>query len=131
MTDDEFLRAFFSLSLPTSAFRHRDHLRLAWLVARRRGAAAAAPVVAGAIRRFAAGHGHGDRYHETLTAFWVRLVAHAVQDGPDIDDFDRFLHAYPLLLDPQLPLRHWSRDALFAPAARASWQEPDIIPLSF
>ena len=131
MTDDEFLHAFFSLSLPPSAFRHRDHVRLAWLVVRRRGAAAAEPVVGEAIRRFAAGHGQGDRYHETLTAFWVRLVAHAVQDGADIDDFDGFLHAYPLLLDPQLPLRHWSRNALFARAARASWQKPDIIPLSF
>jgi hypothetical protein len=29
--DDEFLRAFFSLSLPNSEFHHRDHLRLAWL----------------------------------------------------------------------------------------------------
>ena len=68
---------------------------------------------------------------ETLTAFWVRLVAHAVQDDPDIDDVDDFLHAYPLLLDGQLPLRHWSRDALFMRAARTSWQEPDLIPLSF
>ncbi len=131
MTDDEFLHAFFSLRLPNEAFRHRDHLRLAWLVVRRDGATAAPAVVADGIRRFAAGHRHGDRYHETLTAFWVRLVAHAVQDGPDIDDFDGFLRAYPLLLDAQLPLRHWSRDALFAHAARASWQEPDIIPLSF
>jgi len=30
VTDDEFLRAFFSLTLPNSGFHHRDHVRLAW-----------------------------------------------------------------------------------------------------
>jgi hypothetical protein len=34
---DEFLRAFFGLALPSSEFRHRDHLRLAWLAVRRHG----------------------------------------------------------------------------------------------
>jgi len=131
VTDDEFLRAFFSLGLPSTAFHHRDHLRLAWLVVRRGGAAAAYARVSAAIRRFAEAHGHGDRYHETLTAFWVRLVAHAAGDGAEIEDFDAFLRAYPLLLDRQLPLRHWSREALFAAAARATWREPDLVPLPF
>jgi hypothetical protein len=35
--DDELLRAFFGLTLPSSEFRHRDHLRLAWLAVRRHG----------------------------------------------------------------------------------------------
>ena len=34
MTDDEFLAAFFGGELGTAAFRHRDHLRLAWLMVR-------------------------------------------------------------------------------------------------
>jgi hypothetical protein len=130
MTDDEFLHAFFSLTLPHSAFRHRDHLRLAWLAVRRHGEEAE-PVVAGGIRRFAEAHGHGDRYHETLTGFWVRIVAHVVQHRPEIDDFDQFLAGHPLLLDPHLPLRHWSREALFAPAARSAWRGPDLVPLPF
>src|ERR1700730_1540474 len=73
MTDDEFLRAFFSLALPNSAFHHRDR----------------------------------------------------------IDDFERFLRAYPLLLDARLPLRHWSHARLFTRAARGTWQEPDLVPLPF
>lgn len=129
MTDDEFLRAFFTLTLPPSAFHHRDHLRLAWLVVRRHGAAAAEGLVGAGIRRFAEAHGHGGRYHETLTGFWVRLVAHAHAAGADIDDFDSFLRAYPMLLDSGLPLRHWSRDELFGAAARAAWREPDLVPL--
>jgi hypothetical protein len=131
VTDDEFLHAFFSLDLPSSGFHHRDHLRLTWLVVRRHGAVAAPAGVAAGIRRFAEAHGHGDRYHETLTAFWVRVVAHAIGDRPEIDDFDMFLRAYPLLLDAQLPLRHWSRDALFAAPARTAWCAPDVVPLPF
>src|SRR5438132_5794643 len=101
MTDEEFLRAFFDRSLPHSAFHQRDHHRLAWLVVRRDGATAAGPIVAGGIRRYAEAHGRSDRYHETMTGFWVRIVAHAVADDLAIDDFDRFLAAYPLLLDSQ------------------------------
>jgi hypothetical protein len=131
VTDDEFLRAFFELDLPSSGFHHRDHLRLAWLVVRRDGGGAARALVSAGIRRFAAAHGHAGRYHETLTAFWVRIVAHAVSRHPEIDDFDRFLGAHPLLMDARLPLRHWSRDALFGAAARAAWREPDLVPLPF
>jgi hypothetical protein len=131
MTDDEFLRAFFDLSLPNSAFRHRDHLRLAWLVVRREGAEAAEEVVAGGIRRFAAAHGHADRFHATLTRFWVRLVAHAMQAGPAGADFEAVLSAHPLLLDPLTPLRHWSRDVLFGVEARAAWRAPDVAALPF
>lgn len=131
MTDDEFLRAFFSLTLPGSGLHHRDHLRLAWLEVRRHGGVSALDLVSGGIRRFAAAHGQGSRYHETLTAFWVRIVAHAVRRHPEIDDFDRFLEVHPLLTDAGLPLRHWSRDALFGAAARAAWREPDVVPLPF
>jgi hypothetical protein len=37
MTDDEFLQAFMNCTLPNDQFRHRDHLHLAWLLARRLG----------------------------------------------------------------------------------------------
>jgi hypothetical protein len=131
LPDDEFLRAFFGLTLPSSEFRHRDHLRLAWLVVRRHGAAAAEEVVTAGIRRFAERNSHGPIYHETMTRFWVKLVRHAVSDRPDIVDFDEFLAAYPLLLDKNTPLRHWSREAMFAPKARADWQDPDLVALSF
>ena len=41
LPDDEFLRAFFGLTLANSEFHHRDHLRLAWLAVRRHGPDAA------------------------------------------------------------------------------------------
>jgi hypothetical protein len=131
LPDDEFLRAFFGLTLPNSEFHHRDHVRLAWLAVQRHGAARAEEVVTGGIQRFAEHHRHGPAYHDTMTRFWVRLVAHAVSDRPEIADFDELLTAYPLLLDKNAPLRHWSREAMFAPEARAAWREPDMVALPF
>jgi hypothetical protein len=129
--DDEFLRAFFGLKLPNSEFHHRDHLRLAWLAVRRHGAGAAEEVVTKGIQRFAEHHSHGPAYHDTMTRFWVRLVAHAVSDRPEIGDFEEFLAAYPLLLDKNTPLRHWSREAMFGPDARGAWRDPDLVALPF
>jgi len=126
MTDVEFLDAFESGALSTAQFHHRDHLRLAWLQVDRLGLEGAAAAVSAGIRGFAAEHGLDRLYHETLTRFWVRIVAHAAAPT-----FEETLNRHPLLLDNGLPLRHWSREVLFGDAARAAWVEPDLAPLPF
>jgi hypothetical protein len=131
LSDDEFLRAFFSAELANSSFHHRDHLRLAWLMVRGQGLAEAEARVTEGIQHFAAVNGHAARYHDTMTRFWVRVVAHAVAHRPEIEDFDIFLAAYPMLLDASLPFRHWRRKAMFTAEARAEWREPDLVPLPF
>ncbi len=131
LPDDDFLHAFFGLTLANSEFRHRDHLRLTWLAMRRHGVAAAEEVVTTGIRRFAQHNSHGPLYHDTMTRFWVRLVGHAVSARPEIVDFDEFLATFPLLLDKNTPLRHWSSEAMFAPEARAAWQDPNLVALPF
>jgi hypothetical protein len=128
MTDDAFVHEFFA-GLPGGRFGHRDHLRLAWLALRRKGSAEAAlPIVEHAIQGFARAHGAERKYHRTLTEFWVRLVEHARSARPELD-FDAFLAAFPLLLDPRLAERHWSADELWSEEARGSWVEPDLVPL--
>jgi hypothetical protein len=128
-SDDDFVRAFEGGELDTDEFRHRDHIRLAWIVLRQDGEKAGGERVSRGIRNFAAQHGVSDRYHETITCFWVRLVAHAIEVEPGIDDFGAFLLRFPLLLDQQLVHRHWSHEMLAAPAARMGWVEPDVAPL--
>ena len=131
LPDDEFLHAFFAADLANSDFHHRDHLRLAWLLVRRDGLAEAEVRVTAGIQHFAAVHGHASRYHDTMTRFWVRLVAHAVADRREIVEFDAFLAAYPMLLDPGLPFRHWSRETMLGPDARTGWLDPDVVALPF
>ncbi len=129
MSDDEFLHAFLDGSLSPQHFHHRDHLRVAWLLVRRMDVASATRTMSTGVRRFGATHGHAAMYHETLTRFWVRIVAHMARERPGIDEFDVFIASFPQALDTGLPHRHWRHDTLWSAAARAAWVEPDLLAL--
>jgi hypothetical protein len=124
VTDAEYLDAALG---GAPRLGHREHVRLAWLVLRDEGTEAGGDRVARMLRHLAEAHGEGDRYHETLTRFWIRLVTHAIEVEPCIDDFDLFVERFPLLLDGSSVGRHWSADML-APG-RGAWVEPDVLAL--
>ena len=124
--DDAFVAAFLTGSLPPQQFHHRDHLRLAWVLVRLTGVDEATRRITSGIRYFATLHGQAGKYHETMTQFWVRIVAHAVAARPEISTFDAVLAAFPRLLEKDLPYRHWRRETMASPAAREQWVEPDI-----
>ncbi len=123
--DDHFLAAFTAGEIANQDFHHRDHLRLAWIQIRRLGLPHALEAVTAAIRQFAAGHGHGDRYHETMTRFWLLVVAMGISRHPTLA-FDELLAAEPHLVDKNLPYRHWSRERMGSEDARQRWVEPDL-----
>ena len=129
LTDDEFAQAFLAGAIPPGEFHHRDHLRLAWCLVRQRGEHDATTAITSGIQRYATHHGQAAKYHETMTRFWVRLVAHARATRPELASFESFMAAFPWLLDKGLPYRHWSREAMDSPAARAAWVEPDLLAL--
>ena len=129
MTDDDFVTAFLSGALPPTQFHHRDHLRMTWTLIRLTGEEQAMKRVTSGIRYFATQHGHAEKYHETMTRFWARIVGHMVAARPDITTFDEFLVAFPMLLEKDLPYRHWQRETMLSPDARARWVEPDILAL--
>ena len=129
MNDEHFVQAFFSGTLPPTQFHHRDHLRLTWCLIRQHDPEVATHAITEGIRRYAAQHGQADKYHETLTRFWVRIVGHMVAARPDIAAFERFLEAFPQLLDKDLPYRHWRRETMRSGTARAQWVEPDLLAL--
>lgn len=125
LSEDDFLDCFERRAL--SSFSHRDHIRLAFIYARRGGVDAA---VGGArqIRGFAADAGAAGKYHETLTVAWARIIAHLVAHGPSVP-FPAFLSAHPELQDRALLLRHYSDQRLWSEEARARFLEPDLLPL--
>jgi hypothetical protein len=126
MTDDVFLARFEAGAL--HSFGHRDHLRVAFAYARRGGVDHAVDAARRGLRHIAAAHGEPERYHETLTTAWARVVAHHAAAGGD-HEFDQFLAAHPRLLDRELLVAHYSRERLFSRAARARFVEPDLAPL--
>ena len=129
MGDADFVAAFMDGSLPNARFHHRDHLRLVWLLIRREGAERAMEMTTASIRRFATLHGQAEKYHETMTRFWVRVVGHMMGARSDITEFADFLAAFPLLLEKDLPYRHWRRETMGSAEARAGWVEPDVLAL--
>jgi hypothetical protein len=125
MTDSDFLAAFEAGTL--ESFRHRDHVRMCWLYLSRHGEAGRRQVVDG-IQRFALAKGATALYHETLTTAWLRLVLAAVRDAPP-GGFEALVERHPWLLDKDTVYRHYRRDTLMGPEARARWVEPDLEPL--
>lgn len=128
-TDEAFVQAFLQGTLSPAHFHHRDHLRLAWCLARQYDLEATMRLITTSIRAFATRHGQAAKYHETLTQFWVRIVTHLVKEHPDITSFETFLATFPHLLEKNLPYQHWRRETMESPTARAHWVEPDVLAL--
>jgi len=129
MDDVEFLKLFHEGALAGDEFRHRGHLRLAWLVLSRHSRIEAENIIAREIQLFAVAKGVSKRYHDTLTRFWVRLVSHAMERVPEAGSIDALLTRFPFLLDKSLPYRHWRGEIFNSDRARAGWIEPDLVPL--
>jgi hypothetical protein len=123
--DEQFLAAFETGHIANPDFHHRDHLRLAWIQIRRLGVHRASDAVPAAIRQSAAHYGHADRYHDTLTRFWLRAVSLGIKHHPALA-FNELLAAEPHLLDKNLPYVHWSRELMGSDEARRQWVEPDL-----
>ena len=115
--------------VPGDGFHHTSHLRVAWVyLAEPATTEEAADRMAATLRRFAAAAGHPEKYHHTMTLFWVRRLAveHATRPDASLDDI---LAHTPALLDKNLPLAYYSPGRLFSEEARASWLDPDLRPL--
>ena len=118
MNDQEFLKGFHERTLSSENFRHRDHLRLAWLVLRRHSLEEALSILSNEIRLYATSKGATSTFNETLTRFWIRLVNHVIQTNPNLQEFERFLNAYPYLLEKQLQYLSLRQETLSSPGAR-------------
>ena len=126
LNDDEFLRAFETCELSNKFFHHGDHIRAAWLYIRHLGETEATARLSEGIRQFAAHHGSPQKYHHTMTVAWVRLIAAAQRDTPNVVRFEDFLAAHPHLLDMRALSKYYSASRLGSAAARAEWIEPDL-----
>lgn len=126
--DDQFVAAMEELAMPKEAFRHRDHIRLAWLYLQRSNDAEASDRFSRTVRRFAAHHGVSEKYHHTITLVWMRLIAASAMLTPHLD-FNEFTAAHPFLLDVKLPWVFYSSERLASAEARTGWSAPDLHPL--
>ena len=129
--DQAFVAAFRDTSLPTSAFHHRDHVRMAWLYVCEFGAAGAASRFAADLQVFATAKGVPGLYHATITAAYIALIAERqlAQPAATWDDFAA-THADLLAWQPGVLDRYYSAERLWSDAAREQFLLPDRLARS-
>jgi hypothetical protein len=128
--------AFLARTLPKSAWTHVAHQRVGLWHVRRFGEEGALARLRDAIRAYneAVGTANTDSsgYHETLTVFYVRVIADFVEREPEAAGIDDEA-LEPMLIAAcgarELPLQYYSRDRLFSVEARRGWVAPDLKPL--
>ncbi len=108
-----------------SLFDHRQHLKFAWTLLGELPVEAATTVVADEIRAFADVHAPG-RYHETLTRFWVKLVAHSVPRWTATATFQAFSPTFPCCSTSTLP-----RTTIRVPCSGHTAPDPSLSSRTF
>jgi hypothetical protein len=97
--DQDVIERFESGDVPENAFRHADHVRLAFAYLRAYSPLAALQRFSDALKRFAASHGKTQLYNETITCAYFFLIRERMaRCGPDEVDWDRFASQNPDLL---------------------------------
>ena len=129
LSDESFVEEFESCRLPAAQFHHADHIRLAWIFLGQMDEAEATRRIEQAIRRYAEHNGIGQKYHQTITLAWMKLVAAARRATPHTVYFDEFAEKHPELLDVHHLKNYYTKEFLESPQARADWVEPDVRPL--
>jgi hypothetical protein len=76
----------------------------------------------------AAHHGAPQKYNETVSVAWVRIIHH-VRSAHDVRSFDALLDVAPWLSDKRVLLRHYSSRTLAGKQARSSYVPPDLQPI--
>lgn len=102
MTDDELINGFESGTLASSAFGHREHVRVAWLYLARHGRVEAERKMLDGLRAFATRVGKPDKFDGPLTIAWVAAIATAAADT-EPRTFEDLIRARPDLLRAVLP----------------------------
>jgi hypothetical protein len=126
MTDEQFARAFERGEIAPADFDHRAHVRVAWVYVQEGPSIDVATArMREAIRRFAAKANAAQKYHETITVLWMRLLADALSGVAGPCELAALLERRPELADKNLPLKYYTRDRLFSDEARSGWVPPD------
>ena len=126
--DRVFLERFERASLPEGSFRHRDHVRVAWLYLKELPPAAALERFAAGLRRYAAAKGKAGLYHETITWAYLLLIRERMERGSrGVETFEQFAARNPDLLawKPSILDAYYRAETLASDLARRVFLMPD------
>lgn len=126
----ELVKAFEDATIPHDDWKHAEHLVVAlYYVSRHDVDTAYAKMKNGILNLLENGFKVDLKkempYHETITLFWMRLVAefNAGQNGTSLlDKANEVAYRW----DNDYPLKFYSRELLFSDDARSRFVEPDL-----
>lgn len=129
---ESLIERFENCSVSAKEWTHAAHLTAAlWYCLREPDLETATEKMREGIFKLNAAHGTPNTptrgYHETLTVFWMRTVADflvKIKDRVSLTETANEL--VKTCCDSGLPLKFYSRAALFSPEARAKYIEPDL-----
>src|SRR5436190_4665817 len=128
--DEAFLRAFEDCTLPFAEWRHRAHLKVAYLYLRELPFGEALTKVRKNIQRYNAATNTPEAlergYHETITVSWMRLVHFALGERGPAAGADEFVEREAQFLPKDGLLKFYSREHLISWRAKSEFVEPDI-----
>jgi hypothetical protein len=128
MTDEAFLRALESCTLPESEFGHVGHVRAAYLYLQQADFAGALARICSAIRNYATHHGKPGRYHETVTVAYLALIQQHIHERGNGGGWMEFSRGNPELLNPALLGQFYSQPQLESDLARKIFLLPRLTP---
>jgi hypothetical protein len=133
MNDPTFLRQFEDCTWPAAEWRHRQHVKVAYLYLRKGTLPEAIEKIRASIKRFNAAHQVPETiergYHETMTQAWMRLVSFTLQEYGPCQTADEFCDLHPELSQMKVLRFFYSRELLMSARAKAEYVEADITPL--
>jgi hypothetical protein len=127
---ETFLSAFADGSLPAEEWTHQAHIAMATVYLNRYGASVLTHTRA-AIRNYLLARGRPiAAYHETLTIFWLAVVAETMQQQKNLSLHTAVqLNCAAFGKQSKLHKQYYSFDVFNSPEAHTRWMPPDLRPL--
>ena len=130
--DETFLRAFEDCTLPFAEWRHRAHLKVAYLYLCASPFDDALIKARTNIKRYNAATNTPEElergYHETITVSWMRLVQFALVERGPAASAEGFVEREAEFLSKGALRKFYSREQLISWRAKSEFAEPDLAP---
>lgn len=128
MSDREFQAAFESLSIPGNEFRHKDHVRLAWIYLHDSDFASGCARFCGHFHRFVEHIGAQSKYNATITWFYLATLYERIHTHAHAESWEAFADSNGDLLDNAMAIirARYRDESLSSPLARRIFLLPDL-----
>jgi len=119
------VEGFEAATLPLGRFHHREHMRVALYYLSREPEADATARMREGLRRLLAHHGV-EGYHETLTVFWMKLLAARLTRTDPVHTLDERIDEVIAWCAAEQPIAlYYTPETLQSAEAKAIWVPPD------